>query len=200
MLLDEDPATLIQHTIGNFNITPDKLAVGRINESLSALQQARDLQIRETESALKKLARTHTTLTNHHQETISSHSATTHASEIATLDTQKFRIAKTASDFEIESERLASHLADLQSRLQELELQGNEGGDFNKSAGSAVNDEMALRLKIYRGLGLEAEKEGGSAEYNKVIVRNGKMGEVHIVHLENNFSKFFYANYFWNIV
>jgi len=72
MLLDEDPATvsiisdrcqsppltlksqqLIRHTIGNFNIQPDKLALGRINESLSALQQARDLRIREAESALK---------------------------------------------------------------------------------------------------------------------------------------------------
>jgi len=53
MLLDEDPATLIHHTIGNFNITPDKLAVARINESLSTLQQARDLRVREAESALK---------------------------------------------------------------------------------------------------------------------------------------------------
>ena len=71
MLLDEDPATvctqesqsfrpsesnllqLIHHTIGNFNILPDKQAVSRINESLSALQQARDLRLREAESALK---------------------------------------------------------------------------------------------------------------------------------------------------
>lgn len=53
MLLDEDPATLIQHTVGNFNIQPDKLAVSRINESLSTLQQARELRVREAESALK---------------------------------------------------------------------------------------------------------------------------------------------------
>lgn len=53
MLLDEDPATLIRHTLGNFNIVPDKSAVARINESLSTLQQARDLRVREAESALK---------------------------------------------------------------------------------------------------------------------------------------------------
>lgn len=70
MLLDEDPATvsfstncprlasltsikLIHHTIGNFNILPDKLAVARINESLSTLQQARELRLREAEGALK---------------------------------------------------------------------------------------------------------------------------------------------------
>jgi len=44
---------LIHHTIGNFNILPDKLAVSRINESLSTLQQARDLRLREAENALK---------------------------------------------------------------------------------------------------------------------------------------------------
>ena len=36
-----------------FNTGPDKFAIERINESLSTLQQARDLRIREAESALK---------------------------------------------------------------------------------------------------------------------------------------------------
>ena len=36
-----------------FNTGPDKFAISRINESLSTLQQARDLRIREAESALK---------------------------------------------------------------------------------------------------------------------------------------------------
>lgn len=53
MLLAEDPATLIHHTIDNFNIQPDKQACARINESLSTLQQARDLRAREAENALK---------------------------------------------------------------------------------------------------------------------------------------------------
>ena len=39
--------------MANFHIDTDKIAIGRINESLSTLQQARDLRIRETESALK---------------------------------------------------------------------------------------------------------------------------------------------------
>ncbi|TVY46503.1 putative kinetochore protein [Lachnellula occidentalis] len=195
MLLDEDPATLIQHTIGNFNITPDKLAVSRINESLSTLQQARELRIREADSALKKLSRTLTTLNNHHNETLSSHSATAHASEIATLDTQKFRIAKTANDLEIDSERLSSQLADLQSRLQELEQQGVEGGD-NVRRG-LVDDEIGLKLKVYRGLGIDIERDNEGGEYNKAIVRNGKLGDVHIVNMDGKFSRFFCANYFW---
>ena len=46
---------LISHTINNFNIGPDKQAVARVNESLSALQQARGLRIREAEGALKSM-------------------------------------------------------------------------------------------------------------------------------------------------
>ncbi|KAL2060936.1 hypothetical protein VTL71DRAFT_8988 [Oculimacula yallundae] len=199
MLLDEDPTTLIRHTIENFNIQPDKHAVSRVNESLSTLQQARDLRVREAESALKKLSRTLTTLNNHHAETLSAHSTTAHASEIATLDTQKFRIAKTASDVEIESERLSSQLADLQARLQELEMQGVEGGRGSVNGGAGtINDEMALTLKVYRGLGIDIEREEEGGEYTKAIIRNGRVGDVNIVNVDGKFSRFFYANYFWS--
>ena len=44
---------LVQSTMANFHIDTDKIAIGRINESLSTLQQARDLRIREAENALK---------------------------------------------------------------------------------------------------------------------------------------------------
>jgi len=44
---------LINHTINNFNIQPDKLAVARVGESISTLQQARELRLREAENALK---------------------------------------------------------------------------------------------------------------------------------------------------
>lgn len=39
--------------MSNFHIDTDKIAIGRINESLSTLQQARDLHIREAEVTLK---------------------------------------------------------------------------------------------------------------------------------------------------
>lgn len=44
---------LVQSTMTNFHIDTDKIAIGRINESLATLQQARDLRIREAETALK---------------------------------------------------------------------------------------------------------------------------------------------------
>lgn len=138
-----------------------------------------------------------TTVQTHHQETLQSHSSTTHSSLIADLDTQKFRIAKSFSTLEIETDHLGSQLADLQARLQELELQGADGGEDAKR--SEVEDEVLLKLRVYRSLGIEAERDGG--EWSRAIVRGkgkgGRGGEVQVVNVEKKFSKFFYANYFW---
>jgi len=204
MLLDEDPATLIHHTIGNFNILPDKLAVSRINDSLSTLQQARDLRVRQGESALKKLSRQLTTLSNHHSETISSHSSTSHASEIATLDTNKFRIAKSASDLEIESERLYSQVADLQAKLHELDNQGVEGGQSLAQGPAAaqksvLENEVLLKLWVYRSLGISVDRDE-KGEYTKVTVGDAGRGDLRVINLDPKFSSYFYANFFWNLI
>ncbi|KAL1874549.1 putative kinetochore protein spc24 [Diaporthe australafricana] len=196
MLLEEDPATLIHHTIQNFNIGPDKIAVARINDSLSTLQQARDLQRQEADSALKKLARQLGTLQAQHAELVGQHSPAEHASAISRLDTQKFRTAKAASDLEMETERLAGQLADLSARLQELELQGVEGGP-DGAARDAVEDEVLLRLRVYRSLGIDVERDERDGEFARAVVRNDRKGDVHVVNLDKKFSRFFYANYFW---
>ncbi|KAJ4413711.1 putative kinetochore protein spc24 [Neurospora sp. IMI 360204] len=211
MLLEEDPSTLIAHTTQNFNITPDRHAVSRVAESLSTLQQARDLRLRESETNLKKLARTLNTLQSQHQEVTSSHSSAEHASLISRLDTQKFRVAKNVSDLEMETERLQTQLAELQARLQELELQGVDGdaatvagesgnGNGNGNGGQvrSVEDEVLLRLKVYRSLGIEIEREEQDGEFTRAVVRNDRRGDVCVVNVDRHrFSRFFYANYFW---
>ncbi|KAH7626206.1 Spc24 subunit of Ndc80-domain-containing protein [Sordaria sp. MPI-SDFR-AT-0083] len=220
MLLEEDPSTLISHTTQNFNIEPDRNAVSRVAESLSTLQQARDLRLRESETNLKKLARTLNTLQSQHQEVTSSHSSAEHASLISRLDTQKFRVAKNVSDLEMETERLQTQLAEMQARLQELELQGVDGGDgtiaqttgegngngngngyggWNGGGGMrSVEDEVLLRLKVYRSLGIEIEREEQDGEFTRAVVRNDRRGDVCVVNVDRHrFSRFFYANYFW---
>jgi kinetochore protein Spc24 len=153
--------------------------------------------LREAETSLRRLGRTLNTLSSQHAELTSSHSSTQHASEIARLDTQKFRIAKAASDLEMETERLQAQLAELNARLQELELQGVDGGDTNGNGGmGGVEDEVLLRLKVYRSLGIEIERDG-EGEFSRVVVRNDRKGDVHVVNIDRRFSRFFYANYFW---
>lgn len=68
-------------------------------------------------------------MSQQYNETISSHNSSDHASQIVELDTQKFRIAKAASDLEIEGERLEQELEGLKVRLHELDVQGIEGDE-----------------------------------------------------------------------
>lgn len=54
----------------------------------------------------------------------------------------------------------------------------------------------SLQLKVYRSLGIDADPDSAGA-YNKAIIRNTQKGDVHVVNIDPKFSKFFYANYFW---
>jgi kinetochore protein Spc24 len=99
----------------------------------------------------------------------------------------------------METERLQAQLAELNARLQELELQGVDGGEgANGNGGNGgVEDEVLLRLKVYRSLGMEIERDGKDGEFNRVVVRNDRKGDVHVVNIDKKFSRYFYANYFW---
>lgn len=142
-------------------------------------------------------------MASQHNELTSAHSSTAHASEISRLDTQKFRTAKAASDAEVEAERLAQQVADLNARLQELDVQGVEGGGDPGRRGMGkdpLEDEVVLRLSVYRSLGIDIERDdraGAGEVFSRAVVRNDRKGDVHVVNMDNKFSKFFYANYFW---
>jgi kinetochore protein Spc24 len=170
--------------------------VARISESLSTLQQVRELRMNDAESALKKLSRQLNTLSSQQADLKSSHSSTDHASKIAMLDTRKFRTAKAASDAETEAERLEQQAADLSARLQELDLQGAEGDETARRR-DVVDDEVLLRLKVYRSLGIDIERDEKDGEWTRAVVRNDGKGDVHVVNMDKKFSRFFYANYFW---
>ncbi|KAK5157647.1 hypothetical protein LTR04_005361 [Oleoguttula sp. CCFEE 6159] len=189
MLLDEDPATLIAHTLSNFNTAPDRACLSRIHSSLSTLQEARQLRVSAAEQALKQLSRQLSTVESQHALTIEAHNPTLHASEILALDTQKFRIAKAASDLEIEGERLEAELASLRSQLDSLEAQGVEGPPAANAASDLEDETISL------GIDVERDRESGS--FNKAVVRNREKGDVHVVNVDPKFSRFFYAEYFW---
>ncbi len=59
-----------------------------------------------------------------------------------------------------------------------------------------IDDEISLKLKVYRGLGIDIERDG-DGEYRKAVIRNLGKGDVNIVNVDPKFSRFFYANYFW---
>jgi len=72
-------------------------------------------------------------MSQQHNETVTAQTSVDHASQIVELDTQKFRIAKAASDLEIEGERLEQELEGLKNKVHELEVQGVEGDEAVRS-------------------------------------------------------------------
>jgi kinetochore protein Spc24 len=63
---------------------------------------------------------------------VQSHNPTEHAAEILRLDTEKFRIAKEASQLETKGERLEGELERTRQALEEVEAQGVEGGGASR--------------------------------------------------------------------
>lgn len=105
----------------------------------------------------------------------------------------------------------------LKARLQELETQGLEGDEVARERREVEDQTMLvsrlilvgmfvgmiadarrhrLKLKVYRSLGIDAECDD-AGNYNKAVIRNNQKGDVHVVNIDPKFSRFFYANYFW---
>lgn len=98
--------------------------------------------MRDAETALRKLSRQLATLSSQHREVIAGHDSGKHASEIVELDTKKFKIAKQASDLEVESEKLETEVERLKQKLADLEEQGIEGDEHTRRARQADDPTM----------------------------------------------------------
>lgn len=55
---------------------------------------------------------------------------------------------------------------------------------------------IRLKLKVYRSLGIDIDP-AGTGSYDRATIRNTQKGDVHVVNIDPKFSRFFYANYFW---
>ena len=73
---------------------------------------------------------------------LSSHDSRRHAQEIVELDTKKFRVAKQASELEMESERLEGELHNIRGRLADLEDQGVGGDEVTRRTREADDPTM----------------------------------------------------------
>jgi len=123
---------LIAQCTTHFKLDSDRASLLRISDSLSTLSTFRQQHLSSLQSTLNRLSRTQQTLNSNHAHTLSQHNPTTHAAEILKLDTEKFKIAKQASDLEMEGERLEGELGRLGGVLGELETEGVEGGEREK--------------------------------------------------------------------
>jgi kinetochore protein Spc24 len=119
---------LISQCTSHFKISNDTASLMRISDSLSTLSSFRTQHLSTLQTSLSQLSRMHHTLSANHSHTVSQHNAVDHASEILRLDTEKFKIAKQASDLEIEGERLQQEMGRLGNVAGDLDEEGVEGG------------------------------------------------------------------------
>jgi kinetochore protein Spc24 len=49
-------------------------------------------------------------------------------------------------------------------------------------------------------LNIDIEPDANTGLYNKAVVRNNRKGDVHVVNIDPKVSRYFYANFFWNIM
>lgn len=69
-------------------------------------------------------------------------------------------------------------------------------GNWREYANDIMN---RLRLWLYRSLGITLEQDE-AGNYNKATIGNTKKGDVHVVNMDPKFTKYFYANYFWQMM
>lgn len=112
------------------------------------------------------------------------------------LDAEKFRIAKSAAECEIDVDRLAKEIAHARRMVEEGSGTDAEGG----MGVGAAEDEALLKLKVYRMLGIDVERDAETGVYQRAVVRNRAKGDVAVVNIDPKFSRYFYANYFWDVL
>ncbi|KAL1585497.1 hypothetical protein WHR41_05598 [Cladosporium halotolerans] len=195
VLFDEDPVTLISETTNQFHIAPDKDSLTRISSSLNALGSNRASRLAAQQNALKSLSRRLNNLHSQHEYEENRHDAGKHASEILALDAEKFRIAKSAYDVEVEGERLEGELAGLKAQLDTLEREGVEG---SRRGNGDEGDEVLLKLQVYRSLGVDVSQDANTGTFNRAVIRNPAKGDVNVVNVDGKLDKSFYANMFWD--
>ncbi|KAI5785008.1 Spc24 subunit of Ndc80-domain-containing protein [Peziza echinospora] len=196
VILEEPPSHLISSTRENFHIKDDVASFERIQQQLYAIQKSRAGAIELAQQNLQKLSRkldlaTSTTTSLEHTHTLASH-----PTRMLTLDREKFTLAKSINDLESTTHTLESKLLQLK---EDLEMVDSE--DALGDARMVAEDEVLLKLKVYRSLGIEVQQdEGGAGVFTKAVVRSQAKGDVHVVNIEPRFSRKWYADYFWRTI
>jgi kinetochore protein Spc24 len=188
---------LISNCITNFNIAPDKACLKRTHSALSNLSTARSHLLTRHRTQLTQLTRSLSALNSTHALALQSHNAAQHAADMLRLDTEKFRIAKEASELEIEGERVEKDVGSAKRSLEEIEVVEAAGG-VSALPEQLGADETVLKLKVYRMLGIDVEADAETGLYNKAVVRNREKGDVKVVQIDPKFSRYFYADYLWS--
>ncbi|KAF4551945.1 Spc24 subunit of Ndc80-like protein [Elsinoe fawcettii] len=189
VLFDEDPVTLIRQTTLNFHTHSDLSCLSRIGTSLSTLRSARSLRLDTQKSKLATLSRQLRSAEQTHSDALEHHDASGHAQEVLRLDTEKFRVAKGVSEVRGECERREGEVRGLRRVVEGFDAVGKREEDGEE-------DETVLRLRVYRGLGVDVEPDA-EGEFRRAVVRSGVKGDVRVINIEEGVGRGFYVGHIW---
>lgn len=185
---------LIQECIDNFSISSDRAALHRISTSLTTLTTHRTQLLQTRSAALKRAQRHLHTLDQQHSLSVTQHDPADHAARILGLDKEKFRVAKEASDAEIEGERLEGELGGLERAVGALggeraragpgEIGDGVGGQWDVQREGEEGLQDVLRLKLYRSLGVDLERDEETGVARRAVVRNMVRGDARVIEFD----------------
>lgn len=216
VLLDEDPHKLLASVQENFGIDGDMATITRITDQRRCLRDDRTKKHEQQQQHLRTLARKLNLARQSYTDTQADHEAKQHSNNMMGLDRTKFALAKNVNDLESNVHALEGHLAKLKEELENLQnddpmeravLEAADDGTtfvprFGLQDGSDTDSGGGgnrLKLRVFRGLGIELQDDGAGV-FKKAVVRNRATGDFNIVNIEGKFSSYFYANYFWGLL
>ena len=163
---------------------------------------------------MKALSRRLHTLKSQHDYEEGRHDPGRHASEILALDGEKFRVAKTINEVEVESERLAGELTTLAKTLQTLERDGLEtgrGGRADEEETMLVHKRSdkqyekwltlcRLKLQVYRSLGITITQDPSDGSFERAVIHSQAKTDVCVVDLDGGIGSSQRTNACWDSI
>ena len=167
----------------------DMASLERISSSVATLRSARTMRLAHQRSRAAATSRRLAGAQAARDDALAAHDPAAHEERMFTLDRAKFRAAKGASEAGAECERKEAEVRGLRRVVDDMAGPGVERGE--------AEEVDVLRLRVYRGLGIEAEPDE-TGVYGRAVVRNRQRGDVTVVSLQEGRDRAFYAGHLWS--
>ncbi|RPA82048.1 Spc24-domain-containing protein [Ascobolus immersus RN42] len=190
VLLDENPATLIAHVVENFGADSDITALERIQANIRITAEAR---ARKLDAMREEIAALERELAGARAQTAAAEenrAKRDHEKTMMELDREKFTLAREILEADAKIHELHEERARTDEEIARLEEEMSHLEGDKK-------DETALKLKIYRGLGIELVKDE-AGNYTKAVLRKKGERDVQVVKLDGSHSQSYITDYIWD--
>lgn len=222
-MFHEKPDKLLLSSIESFEIEPDLLTLRRIEEVIDKTNQYRSNIIEKYESKLNDMKNEYNNLVaeiklltrvsginydnlkvlgNGNEESMKDANNRNIFSMMSEksieLDNLKLSLAKNLNDLESQLNSMNITKKDLMEKYELLKLENDNLINDNILKNP---DSRAIKINIYKNLGIEIEEGTGSDNENKqdrIIIYNKETDLSSILNIDEKYSEYFITNYIWD--